>query len=471
MTLDPSDEFFAGDDPPPSPPTSVSRADAERGRWFDASRPVADAVLRSRAKRILVDGPLGTGKTRLLLERVRACALKYPGCRWAMLRSTRKWLTNSALVTWEQKVLEPGVLIPDRVRAANRSEYRFRNGSVVVVAGLDDPQSVFSAEYDGAVIVEATEIDQDTAEKVDGRLRFGRMPYQQLLMDCNPAAPTHWLHRAFESGWCHRIPMRHVDNPALYLPDLKTRTRFGAEYLGRLDDLSGVRRSRLRDGRWVQAEGVVYEEWDESVHVVEPFEPPADWPRFWAIDFGFTNPAVWQFWALDPDGRLHLYREIYQTGRLVSDLCEEVRAATVGDPRPEAVVTDHDPEAMAVIDRALGVTCLAADKTNRKLGIQQVKDRLRRAKDGRPRLTISKRALHHSPDESLRTAGKPTSTASEIDGYVWNPNDAKKEEPLKESDHGCDAMRYLVAHVDSTPRSSPDFYDDPHDYRAGRPAW
>jgi hypothetical protein len=439
----------------------ITKAEAERGRWFDAGRPLAQALLRTRAKRVLVDGPLGTGKTRLNLEKVRACCLKYAGCRWVLLRSVRKWLTHSALVTWEEKVLEPGVLIPDKVRPSNRSEYRFRNGSVVVVAGLDDPQSVFSAEYDGACLIEAIEIDQDTAEKVDGRLRYGRMPYQQFLMDCNPGPPTHWLHRAFETGWCERLPMRHTDNPALYLPDLQTRTRFGREYLGRLDDLTGVRRERLRDGRWVQAEGVVYEAWDAAVHLVEAFEIPAHWRRFWAIDFGFTNPLSWQFWAEDPDGRLHLHREIYQPGLLVADACSWVRKLTQGEPAPAVVITDHDPEAMAVVERSLGVRCTPAEKTDRSGGIQAVKDRLRRAGDGRPRLTISKTSLAHIPDESLRSAGKPTSTAAEFDGYVWNPRLARNEEPLKENDHGLDALRYLVGHLDSKPVVAADFYDEP----------
>ncbi len=443
---------------------TVTRAEAEKGRWIDLTRPHARAVLKSRARRVLVDGPLGTGKTRINLEKVRACCLKYPGCRWVLLRSVRKWLTHSALVTWENKVLEPGLLIPDRVRPSNRCEYRFKNGSVVVVAGLDDPQSVFSAEYDGACLIEAIEIDQDTAEKVDGRLRYGKMPYQQFLMDCNPGPPTHWLHRAFERGWCERLPMRHTDNPAFYLADGTTRTKAGHDYLGRLDDLSGVLQARLRDGKWVQAEGVVYDKWDAAVHLVDPVEVPAFWRRYWSIDFGFTNPLCWQFWAEDPDGRLHLYREIYQTGRLVADVAEWVRKTTHDDPRPDVVITDHDPEAMAVIERTLGVTCTPANKTDKKGGLQQVKDRLRRAGDGKPRLTVSKAALCHLPDEGLRAVGKPTSTAGEIDSYVWNPRLARNEEPLKENDHGCDAMRYLVGHLDGGPKTDPTFYDEPLGY-------
>jgi hypothetical protein len=47
-------------------------------------------------------------------------------------------------------------------------------------------------------------------------------------------------------------------------------------------------------------------------------------------------------------------------------------------------------------------------------------------------------------------------TEEEIPGYVWDPGTAAaraaekppKEAPLKENDHGCDAMRYVVAERD-----------------------
>jgi phage terminase large subunit len=447
--------------PSQSLPT-ISREEAERTRFFDTRPAIVGEVLRARDRRILVDGPLGVGKTRLLLEKVRACRLKYPKCRWLLLRSVRTWLTHSALVTWEEKVLEPGLLRPDKVRRANRSEYRFRNGSVVVTAGLDDPQGVFSAEYDGAVLVEAIEVERDTAEKVDGRLRNGRMPYQQFLLDCNPGSPSHWLHRAFETGWLRRLPMRHTDNPALYNLD-GTPTPCGVEYLGRLNDLTGVRRERLLCGKWVQAEGVIYTGWDPAVHVIERFEIPPHWRRYWAIDFGFTNPLCWQFFAEDEDGRLYLYREIYQTGRLVKDLATWVKSEWFNtEPHPALVVCDHDPEKIATIEQVLGVVCTKADKIDKNRGIQQVADRLTVQADGWARLYVFRDSLCHAPDESLRAAGKPTRTEAEFDGYVWNPRLTRGEEPLDVNNHGLDALRYLCRQLASRAPLGPNPYGTDH---------
>lgn len=428
----------------------ITRDEAEAGRYFDVRPPFVQELMRARDRRVLVDGPLGTGKTRVNLERMRACCLRYPRCRWLLGRSVRKWLTASALVTWEEKVIVPGELLPDRIRRESRSEYRFRNGSVVVVSGFDDPQGVFSAEYDGAVLVEAIELDQDTAEKIDGRLRYGRMPYQQMLMDCNPGAPTHWLHKAFETGWCRRLAMRHADNPALYLPDGVTRTRFGRDYLARLDDLTGVRRDRLRDGKWVQAEGVVYDGWDVRLHVIDPFAIPQHWQRLLSIDFGYTNPFVCQWWAKDPDGRLFLYREIYRAKVLVEDHAKEYKRLSAGEPVPTAVVCDHDAEDRATWERHTGLRTVAAPKAV-DAGIQSVAARLKPAGDGKPRLFVFRNALVER-DAALALTGKPTCTADEIDGYVWKDS-AVRDVPVKEDDHGADALRY-ISHYCDQPKST-----------------
>ncbi|MFO0937850.1 MAG: hypothetical protein U0798_15205 [Gemmataceae bacterium] len=107
----------------------------------------------------------------------------------------RKWLTSTALVSWENKVVvKETELVPDRVKAENRTIYRFRNGSIVDVAGLDDPQRVMSSEYDFIYLQEAGVPNDDLM----GRLRNNVMPYQQLTMDCNPGSSRHWLKLAID---------------------------------------------------------------------------------------------------------------------------------------------------------------------------------------------------------------------------------------------------------------------------------
>src|SRR5205085_3993146 len=125
--------------------------------------------------------------------------------------------------------------------------------------------------------------------------------------------PKHWL---LTRAQLRLMPTEHRDNPTLWDRDRGCWTEQGKRTMAVLDALPGVLRDRLRDGRWVSAEGVVYK-FSELHHLEDWFDPPADWWRLRSIDFGYVNPFVCQWWAVDPDDVMHLYREIYHTERTV----------------------------------------------------------------------------------------------------------------------------------------------------------
>lgn len=431
--------------------TAYVPTDEDNARYFDSDRPIVKRLMQSRAKRILIDGPYGTGKTKLALEKVRCCLLNYPKSRWLMVRSVRKWLSNTALVTWEEKVVFRNDLIPDRIQRSGRSEYRFRNGSTLVVGGLDDASAVLSSEYDGAYLNEANEVRFDVVDMLDKRLRYGRMPYQQLIMDCNPAGPTHWLHHAFTTGWCERLPMRHTDNPAIYRNDGKL-TKWGAAYMARLEDMTGVRRERYLHGKWVQSEGVVYDRYDARVHLIRKSDLPSNWqnwPRVWCWDFGFNDPLVWQCWAIDPDGRLVLVHELYRVQMLPEAALELIQPVIEGEPSPEAILCDHDRAERERIEQILKRGTEAATK-GIHANIQAVSERLKLQGDGKPRVYICEDALIHAPDERLVGAQHPVNTAAEFEAYIWKktPGEKGRDEPLDRFNHGMDCLGYTVRWAD-----------------------
>ena len=327
-----------------------------------------------------------------------------------------------------------------------RQAYRYGNGSTIVVGGLDKPGKVMSTEYDVVYVQEAIELQEEAWEAVTTRLRHGRLPYQQLMADTNPDRPTHWLKCRCDAGVTRLLESRHQDNPTLW--DGKDWTPAGRTYISKLDALTGPRKQRLRFGRWVQAEGVVYDGWDAAAHAIAPLDVPAAWTRYWSVDFGYTNPFVCQWWAKDPDGRLYLYREYYRVHVLVEDAAKDMLALSADEPRPWAIVCDHDAEDRATLERHLGMATVAAVK-DVSPGIQAVAARLRKAGDGKPRLFVMRDALY-AAGPVLAEAKKPTCLVEELDGYVWNVAANRKagEEPLKQDDHGCDAMRYVVAEVD-----------------------
>ncbi len=395
---------------------------------------------------VLMSGPAGTGKSRACLEKIHELAQRHAGARFLVVRKTRESLTEAALVTYEQWVLGPGNPIAEGPQRRNRQAYHYPNGSEVVVGGLDKASKIMSTEYDVIYVQEAIELSANDWESLSTRLRNGVMPYQQLMADTNPDRPTHGLKLRCDAGRCKMLDSRHADNPRLWDAAKGEWTIEGQRYMARLDNLTGPRRARLRDGRWVQAEGVIYDGWDAEIHLVDRFDIPKDWRRFRAIDFGFTNAFVCQWWAVDPDGRMYRYRELYRTKRLVEDHAAQIKALSVGESI-EATVADHDAEDRATLARH-GVPTVPAKKAVKE-GLQAVSERLREAGDGRPRIYFLRDSLVEV-DPGLAEAEKPLCTEQEIDVYVWaQAQDGKpaKEEPLKVNDHGMDAMRYAVMYV------------------------
>lgn len=415
-------------------------------------------LFQRRDDEVVVSGPAGTGKSRACLEKLHLMCLVNPGMRALIVRKTAQSLTSTALVTWKEHVageaLQHGVLDFYGGSASESPQFRYQNGSRVMVGGMDKPSKIMSSEYDLIYVQEATELTVTDWEALTTRLRNGKVSFQQILADCNPDRPTHWLKQRADAGQTVMLESRHEDNPRLFDAG-GALTEEGAAYIGRLDNLTGVRHHRLRHGRWVAAEGVIYTDFDAALNLVDrPKEPPDSWDRYWTVDFGHTHPLVLQCWAVDPDGRAFRYREIYQTKMLVEDVARLILGivrrpdGTWREPKPRAIICDHDAEDRATLERHLGMSTTAAKKTVSD-GIEAVAARWRPAADGRPRLFYVRDALVQR-DTAQSDAGKPCCSEEEIGGYVWNET---KDAPVKEGDDGMDATRYLVAHLDLRSRT------------------
>lgn len=435
-------------------------------------------LMHCRDTEVVLSGPAGTGKSRACLEKLHLMALKNPGMRGLILRKTLVSLTSTGMVTFQehvaQEAIATGIVKFFGGSAKEAAAWKYRNGSQLVVGGMDNPTKIMSSEYDVIYVQEAIEIDEDDWEKLLTRLRNGRLSFHQLMADTNPDAETHWLNIRCQNGQTTMLNCRHEDNPRLFNKD-GTKTAEGEAYIRILDGLTGVRFFRLRKGLWVAAEGVIYEDFSPKVHVVDQFPIPESWTRWWCVDFGYTNPFVLQCWAEDPDGRLYLYREIYHTKRLVEDHARDIllqvtkvidavrlpkrTVLTAEDivqdvrngirewtePMPAGIICDHDAEDRATLKRKLGLSTTAADKRV-KPGIQAVQSRLRVAGDGKPRVFFLRDAVVER-DEDLVQRKLPASTVEEVGGYVWEDKKTK-EQPVKENDHGMDTTRYIVAKRD-----------------------
>jgi PBSX family phage terminase large subunit len=424
---------------------------------FEA-RGAVQALFRSHDNEVLLSGAAGTGKSVGALMKQHLAALKYPASRHLIVRKTHASLTASTLVTFRKNVAAPALAVGAlKFYGGSPQEpaaYRYANGSAIVVGGLDRPSRLLSTEYDTCLVDEAIECTAEDIDTIVTRLRNGVMPYQQLTMATNPGAPSHHLKQRVDAGRTTILYSTHEDNPRMH--DGAKWTEYGEQYLTRLDSLTGARYQRMRWGRWVAAEGLVYEDFDPAIHVVDRLPAgSSQWTRWWTVDFGYSNPFVLQCWAQDPDGRLWLYREIYKTKTLVEDHARKILSIVRDahgqwrEPRPRAIICDHDAEDRATLERHLGMSTSPARKSVSD-GIQATQARYKVQPDGKPRIFFVGDALVER-DPALRDAKKPTCTLEEEAGYVWpdeGKNPDKRENPVKEDDHGQDAKRYMVAEVD-----------------------
>lgn len=397
------------------------------------------ALMGERRREVLLAGPAGTGKSRACLEKLNLVAMQVP-IRGAIVRKVRKTLSQAALVTFEEKVLPK----PSGVRFwSEDQEYRYGSGAIVAVCGLDDPEKVKSTEFDLIYVQEATELDQLDWELLVSRLRNGVLSYQQLIADCNPADPYHWLKQRCDRGECLLLDTRHEDNPVLYDHPRGQWSEFGRTYLETLDTLTGYTYQRLRLGQWVAAEGMFFTEFRMERHVVEGFDVPEEWTKWASVDYGFAAPFCCLWYARDPETRkVYVYRERYTAGLRDEEQAELIKQESEGerivqwvlDPSMFNARTEAARPSIAQVYANAGLRNLTAGFNNRVQGWAVVRRALADVEGG-PRLQI----MGERCPNLLR----------EIPAMVHDPLDpedvADKVRSMKVADHSVDSLRYGLA--------------------------
>lgn len=351
---------------------------------------------------VLVEGRRGTGKTRAILTYLVAQAIRYPGSRWMLARSTRTLLSATVLQTLYRQVL-PLFGIPRPAASPSQVDVIPVHGSFLVPMGMDTISRNQSAEFSGGYVAEATEIAlQDDVTSLTGAMREASgVPYHQIIVDCNPGAPGHWLNkvaepagnelRVIETQADYRRTLRHnrrqvaeggpwkriithtADNPYYWDAPAWQPTKAGAEYLAGLKQLTGHLRDRWLYGLWTAAEGNVYAEFSEQQHVIEPFDVPADWPWWVMFDPGKDHPCGVSWITRGPAGCLYIADEMYGSGHEIRDVVKHIEerrpgrsvVRLMGDPQMVASNTMYAEKSIAAQFRDFGLTLATWPRTGR----------------------------------------------------------------------------------------------------------
>lgn len=169
-----------------------------------------------------------------------------------------------------------------------------------------------------------------------------------------------------------------------------------------------------------KTEGLVYKEFDRKVHVFE--NAPEDMKeKVCGIDFGFTNPTALIEVYVDYDDTLWVMSEWYQRGKTNAEVIEYAKSYHVEAFYPDPAEPDRIEEM-----RRAGMNVREVNKDVQK-GIDTVRNLLKNK-----RLRIHKSCIN---------------LINEFETYVYKEkrsNSNEPEEPVKENDHGLDALRYVA---------------------------
>lgn len=353
------------------------------------------AFIDASADEVLFGGAAGGGKSFGQVIDAFLYALKYPGSKQILFRRTFPELDKSIIRT----ALE---VYPREVFRYNASSHtgRFANGSILDFGYCDNEKDVYryqSAEFDVIRFDELTHFTEDMYIYLLSRLRGANDFPKSVKSSTNPGGVGHtWVKERFiDIGPPDRVH-RMENGTRLFLPS-KIQDNFflmkrDPHYLERLHNLSEKDKKALLYGEWDIFDGQYFEEFSREKHVVAPFEIPADWRVYRAMDYGLDMLAV--LWiAVDSLRRCYVFRELCRPNTVISDGARLVRELTDEQVRltyaPPDLWTRSQESGRSKADLFReGGLVLHKSSNNREAGWLCIKELLRPDSSGEPRLKI-----------------------------------------------------------------------------------
>lgn len=410
-----------------------------------------------RFRRYLFDGGSRSGKTACIATYLITEATRYPQAR---ILCARKHYKHAKATLWPTVLAQIQRLGHKSFWSEGKADLEMscKNGSVIKVDGLDDNERVdriLGDEFSHIFLNEATQTNYETVTTIMTRLAQtvidskGNEGIRKLILDCNPKHKRHWLHRV----GVQRVFPDHYSEGGQPLPDAEVWARLNwsafdnqqnlpADFFLTLDALPKVQKARMRDGTWCDNEGAVYAEFDEDVHasIRTLDDMPSGWqkwPKYRAIDFGYTAPFCCIWGCTDPDGRLYIYRERYVRQVTIPNHARAIIDASAGEEISWTVADSEDANARKELSDC-GIPNLAAQK-DIEIGIQKVRERLVIQGDGMPRLYVVRDECPNTLNEFY---------AYEMDAPREGRRD--KELPHDDDNHAMDPLRYMVRRLASS---------------------
>ena len=185
-------------------------------------------------------------------------------------------------------------------------------GGVLAFRNLDDPSKYASSEFAYIGVDELTKNVKNVFDMLRTRMRWPGIVDTKFFAGTNPGGIGHawvkqmWMDHEFEKTEKESEQFVYIratahDNSA----------NLSSTYFDQLEGLPEQKRKAFLLGDWNLFEGQFFSEWNEDVHICQPFQIPDSWLKFGAYDHGRAKPATFGWYAVDQDGNVWKYRELY----------------------------------------------------------------------------------------------------------------------------------------------------------------
>lgn len=223
------------------------------------------------------------------------------------------------------------------------------------------------------------------------------------------------------------VTMEWADNPYLDKKEIEDMTKSMSQ-----DELNS-----RRYGKFMQMGGLVYGEFDENIHVIDPFDVPKDWFDNISIDPGLNNPLSCH-WYAEYDGDIYVIAEHFESGKDVAYHAQRIKEISSSLDWPL-----YNGRICALIDSAAGQKTLASSKSVVDLFYENgilVNPKVN--KDMFSGINVVKRYLKDGQGKAhLFIFKNCINLIQEFKSYWWSD---KSDNPVKKDDHALDELRYYL---------------------------